>query len=554
MISALKTEKTGLVRNSLIALSLAGLALPLDVGFHQAMAQATAAQLHAQGKGPASVADLAEGLIDAVVNISTSQTIKSDGDGAVQVPDVPEGSPFQEFFDDYFKKKNQDGEDEQSGKVQSLGSGFVIDAEKGFIVTNNHVIADADEITVNFNDGHKLKAELVGTDTKTDIALLKVEPKQHKLVAVKFGNSETARIGDWVMAIGNPFGLGGTVTVGIISARKRDINSGPYDSFIQTDAAINRGNSGGPLFDMDGKVIGINTAIISPSGGSIGIGFAIPSEIAVSVLDQLKKFGEVRRGWLGVRIQPVSDDMLENLGLKEAKGALVAGLIDGADVDHKALKAGDVILRFAGKPVNTARDLPRLVAESAVGEVIDIVIQRNSEEQTVKVKLGRMAESDKASSSAVDEEDEGQMEDGELETEDQAPPPALAPSEEEGGEGAETGGDKLAERAQPEVSAASAISVLGMKLSALDDDIRSIYGIDDEVEGVVVQDVAANSAAASKRIEAGEVIVDIGQEVMKTPQDVKKRIEALQRQGRKNALIMLASRNGELRFVTIRID
>lgn len=547
MVSAFKT---GLVRNTLLALSLTALALPLDVAFNQAVAQSTAAELHAKGKGPASVADLAEGLIDAVVNISTSQTIKGEGDGIVQVPDVPEGSPFQEFFDDYFKKKDEEGGDERSGKVQSLGSGFVVDAEKGFIITNNHVIADADEITVNFNDGAKLKAELVGTDTKTDIALLKVDPKKRKLVAVKFGNSEAARIGDWVMAIGNPFGLGGTVTVGIISARKRDINSGPYDSFIQTDAAINRGNSGGPLFDMDGNVIGINTAIISPSGGSIGIGFAIPSEIAGSIMDQLKEFGEVRRGWLGVRIQPISDDMLENLGLKEAKGALVAGLIDGAAVDNKALKAGDVILRFDGKVVDTARDLPRLVAESAVDEVVDIVIQRDGKEQTVKVKLGRMVETEKASSSA-DEEDEEMMDDEELETEDQAPPPALAPSTEEG---ITEKGDKPADEAKPDAAALPAVTVLGMKLGMLDDDMRGIYGIDENVEGVVVQDVAPNSAAATKRIEAGEVIVDIGQEVMKTPQDVKKRIEALQRQGRKNALIMLASRSGELRFVTIRID
>ncbi|WP_374831802.1 Do family serine endopeptidase [Paenochrobactrum pullorum] len=546
MVSALKT---GLVRNTIIALSLTALALPFDIAFNQAVAQSTAAELHAKGKGPASVADLAEGLIDAVVNISTSQTIKGEGDGVIQVPDVPEGSPFQEFFDDYFKKKDQNGGDERSGKVQSLGSGFVVDADKGFIVTNNHVIADADEIIVNFNDGSKLKAELVGTDTKTDIALLKVDPKKRKLVAVQLGHSETARIGDWVMAIGNPFGLGGTVTVGIISARKRDINSGPYDSFIQTDAAINRGNSGGPLFDMDGNVIGINTAIISPSGGSIGIGFAIPSEIAASVLDQLKEFGEVRRGWLGVRIQPISDDMLESLSLKEVKGALVAGLIDDAEVDNKALKAGDVILSFDGKAVEAARDLPRLVAESAVDDVVDIVIQRDGKEQTVKVKLGRMVESDKASSS-VDEEDEEMMDGDELETEDQAPPPALAPSQED----AETSGDKVIDPTKPEAPAAPAINVLGMKLGMLDDDMRGIYGIDDEVEGVVVQDVVPNSAAATKRIEAGEVIVDIGQEVMKTPQDVKKRIEALQRQGRKNALIMLASRSGELRFVTIRID
>ena len=234
-------------------------------------------------EGPASVADLAEGLLDSVVNISTSQTVKgTEGPGAVPMPQLPEGSPFQDFFDDFFKDRGgQGGPGGGSQKVQSLGSGFVVDAEQGIVVTNNHVIADADEIEVNFPDGSKLKAELVGKDTKTDIAVLKVDPKLKKLKAVKFGDSNAMRIGDWVMAIGNPFGLGGTVTVGIISARNRDINSGPYDDFIQTDAAINRGNSGGPLFNMHGEVVGINTAIISPSGGSIGIGFSIPSQLAV---------------------------------------------------------------------------------------------------------------------------------------------------------------------------------------------------------------------------------------------------------------------------------
>ncbi len=252
---------------------------------------------------------------------------------------------------------------------------------KGYIVTNNHVIADADEIEVNFVDGSKLKAELVGKDTKTDLAVLKVDPAKHKLTAVQFGNSEKARIGDWVLAIGNPFGLGGTVTAGIISARKRDIQSGPYDDFIQTDAAINRGNSGGPLFDMDGKVIGINTAIYSPSGGSIGIGFAIPAEMAVGVIDQLKEFGEVRRGWLGVRLQPVTEDIAQSLGLKDAKGALIAGLIENSGVDNTAIKAGDVVIRYDGKPVERARDLPRLVAESAVGDEVDIVVVRDGEEK-----------------------------------------------------------------------------------------------------------------------------------------------------------------------------
>ncbi|MEL7526200.1 MAG: trypsin-like peptidase domain-containing protein, partial [Pseudomonadota bacterium] len=268
----------------------------------------------AQAQGPVSVADLAENLADAVVNISTAQTVQ--GRRSVPMPQVPDGSPFQEFFEEFFNRQNRDNE-QAPRRVQSLGSGFVIDGTEGIIITNNHVIEGADEITANFNDGTALRAEIIGTDEKTDLAVLKVEPET-PLKAVDFGNSETIRVGDWVMAIGNPFGLGGTVTVGIVSARNRDINSGPYDNFIQTDASINRGNSGGPLFDMQGNVIGINTAIISPSGGSIGIGFAIPAKTAMRVIDQLREFGETRRGWLGVRIQEVTDEIAESLAMNEA--------------------------------------------------------------------------------------------------------------------------------------------------------------------------------------------------------------------------------------------
>ena len=267
----------------------------------------------AQGRiGPQSVAPLAEKLIDAVVNISTSQTVK--GPQGTPLPNVPKGSPFEEFFEDFFNKKG--GRQPTDRKVSSLGSGFVIDAKEGLIVTNNHVIEGADEITINFHDGTKLKVDKVlGKDTKADLALLKVTPKK-PLTAVVFGSSERMKVGDWVMAIGNPFGLGGSVTVGIISAKQRDIQSGPYDDFLQTDASINKGNSGGPLFSMDGEVIGVNTAIISPSGGSIGIGFAVPSDTAMAVVEQLKLFGETRRGWLGVKIQTVTDDIAETLGVK----------------------------------------------------------------------------------------------------------------------------------------------------------------------------------------------------------------------------------------------
>ncbi|RVD61490.1 DegQ family serine endoprotease [Mesorhizobium sp. M2D.F.Ca.ET.185.01.1.1] len=466
--------------------------------------------------GPPSVADLAERLLGAVVNISTSQTVKgTEGPGAVPMPQLPEGSPFQDFFDDFFKNRGGD-KGGAAQKVQSLGSGFVIDAEQGIVVTNNHVIADADDIEVNFSDGVTLKAKLIGTDTKTDVAVLKVEPKGHKLTAVKFGDSTKMRVGDWVMAIGNPFGLGGTVTVGIVSARNRDINSGPYDDFIQTDAAINRGNSGGPLFNAQGEVIGINTAIISPSGGSIGIGFSIPSQLAAGVVDQLRQYGETRRGWLGVRIQPVTDDIAESLGMATAKGALVAGVIKGGPVDNGSVQAGDVIVKFDGKDIHEMRDLPRVVAESPVGKAVDVVIVRKGVEQTVKVTLGRLEDGEKLAS----------------------------------GENGNTDQDK-GDKATPPVSTAS---VLGMTVGELNDQTRQKFGIAADVSGVVITDVAKNSAAAERGIQPGEVITEIAQESVGTPKDVMDRIGALKEQGRKNALLMLASKTGELRFVTIRMD
>ena len=468
-------------------------------------------------KGPESVADLAEGLLDAVVNISTSQTIAgTDGPSAVPMPQLPEGSPFQDFFDEFFKKGGPGGEEgggQNSRKAQSLGSGFVIDAAEGIIITNNHVIADADEITANFTDGSKLVAKLIGTDPKTDIAVLKVEPKGKTLKAVKFGDSDKARIGDWVMAIGNPFGLGGTVTVGIISARNRNIDSGPYDRFIQTDAAINRGNSGGPLFNMDGDVIGINSAIISPTGGSIGLGFSIPSELASGVVDQLRKFGETRRGWLGVRIQPVTDDIAESLGMASAEGALIAGVIKGGPVDKGELVAGDVVKSFDGKKIVEMRDLPRMVAESPVGKVVDLVIVRKGKEQTVKVTLGR-------------------LEDGEQQM---------------------TSKDNPGGSAAPEAKPVET-KVLGMKLVELNEENRKKFAVVPEIKGVVIAEVDPNSSAAEKQIAAGEVITEIAQEAVTKPEDVTKKIEALKKEGRKNALLMVASKTGELKFVTVRID
>src|SRR6266581_1389353 len=290
----------------------------------------------ALARGPDGIADVAEKVIDAVVNISTSQTVEAKGDA----------------------KGGDRGGDHQARKTNSLGSGFIVDTA-GIAVTNNHVIADADDINSIMNDGTKIKADLVGVDKKTDLAVLKFKPPARPLVAVKFGDSDKLRLGEWVIAIGNPFSLGGTVTAGIVSARNRDINSGPYDNYIQTDAAINRGNSGGPLFNLDGEVVGINTAIISPSGGSIGIGFAVPSKTALAVIDQLKNFGETRRGWLGVRIQQVTDEIAESLGIKPARGALVAGVDEKGPAKPAGIEAGDVIIKFDGKDVKEMRDLPK---------------------------------------------------------------------------------------------------------------------------------------------------------------------------------------------------
>lgn len=460
--------------------------------------------------GPGSVADLAEGLLEAVVNISTSQKSEgSESPDAVPPPELPEGSPFQDLFDDFFK----DRQDTPSLRdMSSLGSGFVVDAEKGIIVTNNHVISGADEIEVNFSDGSKLAAELVGTDTKTDIAVLKIDPTAKKLKAVRFGDSDKMRIGDWVMAIGNPFGLGGSVTVGIVSARNRDINAGPYDDFIQTDAAINRGNSGGPLFNMSGEVIGINTAIISPSGGSIGIGFSIPAKLAIGVVDQLAQYGETRRGWLGVRIQPVTPEIAESLGMAVSKGALVGGVIKGGPVDNGSIQPGDVIIRFDGQDVEEMRDLPRAVADSPVGKEVDVVIVRKGTEQTVKVTLGRLEDGEKlaAAETATQPADQGE--------------------------------------------ALSTASVLGMTVGELTDEARQKFGITGDVSGVLVAEVTDGSAAAERGVVAGDVITEIAQESVTSPKDVADRVAALKEQGRKNALLMLSNKSGELRFVTVRME
>ena len=378
----------------------------------------------------------------------------------------------------------------------------------GIVVTNNHVIADADEITVVFNDGSKLKAELIGKDAKTDLAVLKVKPDK-PLKSVKFGNSDRIRLGEWVVAIGNPFSLGGSVTAGIISARNRDINSGPYDNYIQTDAAINRGNSGGPLFNLEGEVIGVNTAIISPSGGSIGIGFAVPANTAMAVIGQLREFKEVRRGWLGVRIQQVTDDIAESLGIKPVRGALVAGVDDKGPAKPAGIEAGDVIVKFDGKDIKEMRDLPKIVGDTPVGKDVPVVVIRKGKEETKTVRLGRLEDTPQQASVKRD----------------------AVPDDK-----------SVVQKA------------LGLNLASMNDELRKKYKIKDGVKGVVIVGVDANSAAAEKRLNAGDVIVKVTDEEVNEAADVQKRIDQLKKDGKKTALLLVANAEGDVRFVALTLQ
>lgn len=450
-------------------------------------------------KGPRSVADIAETLQDAVVNISTTQTLK--GIDSVPLPSIPKGSPFEEFFRDFFERQNRS---DKPQKVSSLGSGFVVHSS-GLIVTNNHVIKDADEINVKFNDGTILKViKVLGRDPKSDLALLRVKPSK-PLTAVKFGDSRKMRIGDWVMAIGNPFGLGGTLTVGVISAKKRDINAGLYDDFIQTDAAINRGNSGGPLFNMDGEVIGVNTAIISPTGGSIGIGFAIPSKTAQRVVNQLEKYGEVRRGWLGVHIQSVTEEIAESLGMDSPTGALIANVTPKSPAEVAGIKAGDVVIRFNDVAVNTMRQLPKIVSQTPIDEEVDIVILRQGDEKHLKVTVGQLDE------------------------------------------------EKIAAQTKkkpPEVKVKRQ-DMLGLTLSPMSKKLRKKFNIDAGVNGVVVTAVRPDSVASQKDIQPGYVVVEVNQQEVGAPEQVVEIVKKLIKKGRKHVLLLLADPAGELRFVAV---
>jgi len=447
---------------------------------------------------PEGFADLAEKSLPAVVNISTTQTLSSDSQGQ----DLDE--LFRQFLD-----RQQGGEAPKPRRATSLGSGFIIDAG-GFVVTNNHVIENADEITVITHDNEEFKAKLIGTDEKTDLALLKIEAGK-PLPFVNWGNSDATRIGDWVVAIGNPFGLGGTVTAGIVSARQRDINAGPYDDFLQTDASINRGNSGGPMFNMDGEVVGINSAIYSPSGGSVGIGFAIPSNLAKPIIDQIHEFGHPRRGWIGVRIQSVSADLAEGLKLPNAKGALIASVSPGGPAEKAGIKQGDVVLKFDGKDVTEMRGLPRIVAETPVAKAVDVIVWRKGKEVSLSAKVGEYPEN----------EDQASVEQTSQQPEK---------SEDQG----------------------SKIESLGIDLATLDQKGRDKYSLSGDTEGVLVVDVAQDGPAAEKDLRAGDVIVEVDQKAVKSPGDVRDRVKAAQDNGYR-VVTLLVNRKGDFQWVAVKI-
>jgi serine protease Do len=443
---------------------------------------------------PESFADLSQQLLPTVVNISTSQTLKPSQKAAI--PDLPPGSPLEDLFKNFLGPRSN-----LPRHVTSLGSGFIIDPS-GLIVTNNHVIEDADQITVTLNDGSSLPARLIGRDDKTDLALLKVNTKR-PLPATHFGDSDKARIGDWVIAIGNPFGLGSTVTAGIVSARNRNIDAGPYDEFIQTDAPINRGNSGGPLFDMAGNVVGINSAIYSPTGGSVGIGFSIPSNLARDVIAQLRTSGMVRRGFVGVNIQQVTEDIAEGMGLPGATGALVSNVQAGGPAASAGIHTGDIILGFDGKKIPDARTLSRIAAATQIGRTVAVDILRNRQRMTVRLTVQRLNEA--------------------------RPKPMRAPP------------------AKPKQK----MSQLGLSLSPLDNDSRAEYRVPGGVQGVVVTDVTPDSPADEKNVRAGDVIVAVQNQPVRTPDDITRRVEADLRAGRK-VEVLLVSRAGALTYVALR--
>jgi serine protease Do len=476
----------------------------------------------AQRPLPDSFSALAEKLLPAVVNISTTQILPQRRGQGSEAPQFPPGSPFEDLFREFFgqrgrpdgpgKQGQSDQPDDSGGpamprpRVQSLGSGFVIDPS-GLIVTNNHVVEGASEIEVTLQDESALKAEVVGVDQITDLAVLRVKPPQ-PLTAVPLGDSSKAKVGDWILSIGNPFGLGGTVTAGILSAHHRNINAGPYDDFLQTDASINRGNSGGPMFNLDGEVIGIATAIFSPSGGSVGIGFAIPSNLAKPIIEQLKTGGKVERGWIGVRIQPVTDEIAQALDLDKARGALVAEVEPGSPAAKAKLQPGDVILSFDGKPVARTRELPRIVAATPKDQQAKVTVWRDGKEQSANITVGRLE-----------------------------PEKLMA------------GAKPSKPQAEPEKPKPGA---LGLALAPLTPELRQKLELDESTKGVAVMDVAENSPAAKKGIQAGDVIISVGKDLLNDPRELGEKVEAAKKAGHHSVLLRV-ERDGATQFVAVPI-
>jgi serine protease Do len=426
------------------------------------------------------------------------------------MPQLPPGSPFEELFKEFFDRK---GGDQQQRRGTSLGSGFIVDGD-GYIITNNHVIQGAEDITVILRDDTQLKAKLIGSDSRVDVAVLKVEPPNKKpLPAVKFGDSDKVRVGDWVIAIGNPFGLGHSVTAGIISARGRALGNESLDDYLQTDAAINKGNSGGPLFNAEGEVIGVNTAIFSPSGTNAGLAFSIPSNLVKQVADQLREFGRVKRGWIGVSYQSVTDDIADSFNLDRARGVLVANVVADGPAAKAGLKRNDIILNFAGQDVPDLRRFQRIVANARVGSTVDVVVWRQGKEQTFKLKIGEQEEPEKQNASA------------------QAAPKKPA---------------------DPDQAVSSSIEQLGLTLQKISDQLREKYGLSDNAKGVVITKVAANSPAAEKQLQAGDVILEVDQKAVTTPQEVSEIVAKLQAQ-KKRSVLLFVERQGDPRFAALRL-
>ncbi len=453
---------------------------------------------------PDSFADLAEKLLPAVVNVNTTQTIKVERRSMPQIPGM------EEFFKRYGREKDskKNGDERPlTRQRQSLGSGFVIDPS-GIIITNNHVIDKADEVMIKMHDGREFKAVVIGKDSKLDLAVLKVETDK-PLPYVKFGDDSKSRIGDWVLAIGNPYSLGGTITAGIISARNRDINSGPYDKYIQTDAAINRGNSGGPMFNMDGEVIGINTAIFSRSGGNIGIGFAIPSNQAQHVISQLRKYGHTKRGRIGISFQQVTDDIAESLGMEEGHGALVSSVVEGGPADKAGILAGDIIIEYEGEVIKKRNELPIWVANTEIGKKVKLVVLRKGKRKKLTLVIDELPED-------VEDDEESAM-------------------------------------ADDEDDSSEAQEVLGMTLEPITDKTRKVLKLEDDVKGVLIAAVDRNSPSGQKGLRRGDIIVEITQEAVKTVDGAVARIAELKDKGRKSILLKFI-RRGNTAFVTVKFD